>query len=133
MHCLRSSSRSRLCWHVPLTCSNDLRISLQGLQATLKAITLSTSEVGGRDTCGRPGTCHFGRWAACGHDGHDGDLAVDLVSAGVHRRADRLEWGQGALGAAASRRALNWRCNAPQFFSEPYPTPRVCAKESIRG
>jgi hypothetical protein len=75
-------------------------------------------------------TCHFGRWAACGHDGHDGDLAVDLVSAGVHWRADRLEWGQGALGDAASRRALNWRCNAPQFFSEPYPYPPCFAQKS---
>jgi hypothetical protein len=54
-----------------------------------------------------------------------------LVRIGVHWRADRLEWCQGALGDAASRRALNWGCNAPRFFSEPYPLPPVfCTKES---
>jgi hypothetical protein len=58
---LRISFRSRLCWHVPLTSSNDLTISLQGLQATLKVITLSTGEVGGLDTCGRPADMHFDR------------------------------------------------------------------------
>src|SRR6202051_2696434 len=41
-----------------------------------------------------------------GHHGHDRYLAVDLVFAGVHWRADSLEWGQRAAEVAASRHAL---------------------------
>src|ERR1700723_3094731 len=112
MRCLRFSSRFRFCWHVPLTCSNDLTISLQGLQATLKAITLSTGEVADLKLVVSPQTRTSPGGRRAGHGRHDGDPAVDLVSAGVHWRPERLEWGQGALGDAASHRSLNWRCNA---------------------
>jgi hypothetical protein len=51
-------------------------------------------------------TCTSAGGPRAGHYGHDGDLAVDLVSAGVHWRTDRLEWCQGALSDAASGRPL---------------------------